>query len=193
MNSTKPPKSPIFVVKARKYSWRKTATYFQDKIRPGTRFDLLPLESLKLIFQYKVIAEAADFKKEKKMKKEKAGLQRRLIEKEKREKLQRHQQRRLDEITKENKARRYNEGSEKLYKRFGSLANFKSEYQRQVGLQQIYNEKCIEIAKRQEQEEYQETIRINREFAQRRYRIRFLNTGFIDPFYFGSYMGRMNN
>ena len=62
--------SLIKMVRARRYSWRKTATFFKI-IGRGTLFDRLPLETLKIIFKYKIFAEVEMEKEERKIEREK--------------------------------------------------------------------------------------------------------------------------
>ena len=119
-------------VKARNYSWRKTAGYFHKEIGPGTRFDMLPMETLKLIFKHKVIVEALDVKKERKSKKEKAKYEKKLEA----IAVERKRQEIIEEQQRERKARGYKEDSEKLVKRFGSLAKFNTEHKRKIALRQ---------------------------------------------------------
>ena len=145
-------------IRAGKYSWRKTSNFFHREIGPGTQFDLLPLETLKLIFKYKLkferLQKIEKLKFERLQKIEKSKEEARLKKLQdilKREEyiLKREEER--DKINKEVLQRRYIEQNVELVDRFGIPAAYWNKEQRRDGLSLISFERRIEQRRRAEE------------------------------------------
>jgi alpha-glucosidase (family GH31 glycosyl hydrolase) len=155
------------VVKARKYSWRKAVIFFNKEVGPGTQFDRLPLETLKLIFKHKVIAEQEDKKVKKKSLKEKARLEK---EKEKQEALERYEIE-CEQRRKQHRKRLKQEEDIKLLQKFGSESKF---YTAQERVRKLYELR---------EEERRAMIRADAAFVEQ-IRRRHYRPGVVDPFNF---------
>lgn len=160
------------MVKAKKYSWRKTATFFDKTIGKGTQFDRLPLETLKLIFQYKIIAEDKLQKEQRKIQVN----QQRLKQIKEKEEEQERLRKLYEERRREYKKRIRDEENEKLKKRFGK-STFNA-MERKIKLNAIFVEEQMENEIRRQEREIR-----NQQFIER-VRQRYYQRGSVDPFTF---------
>jgi hypothetical protein len=143
------------MVRKRKFTWRKMLIFFQKEIGCGTRFDLLPLEVLKIIFNYKVVGDQKCRKKQRKEKR----TQRKKEKREKQEKLmEEHRKRRDAEIARRD-AEQYAYDTQRIYDRFGCISLMYNELQRTRALDQLGMENC--------QRQREEAIQFRRETLQR--------------------------
>jgi hypothetical protein len=165
------------MVKARKYSWRKTSLFFSRTLGSGTQFDRLPLEILKKIFKYKVIADDKLKKEKRKLFRERRV--REIQEKQIKEKEERkaREKKRYEEEKREREKRQREEEDQKLKKKFGT-ATTKNQMERRKKLLIIRDEEWKESQRLREQWK-----RENEAFILK-VRCRNYQPGYIDPFNF---------